>query len=247
MARWLLVDIGNSYTKFASAETDTGIGKIYYVQLDELIEQIPDADGVIVSCVADSNQLLQLALACQNHDVPFHTPDKIQQGFGVQFAYEEINNLGIDRWINIIAGHHKTDGDAVVISLGTAITCDFIKADGRHLGGWISPGLQLLRQTLLKNTAKIIAEESSFGFTTTIGTSTQTCVDAGCKAALEGAVMRAISEGKRQFGCPTILVTGGDRELVAGMDCAIILVENLVVDGLYRVLRTSVLNKNERL
>ena len=40
-----------------------------------------------------------------------------------------------------------------VVDCGTAITLDMLGADGVHQGGLIFPGVEMLKQMLLKNTA----------------------------------------------------------------------------------------------
>ena len=40
-----------------------------------------------------------------------------------------------------------------VMDVGTAITVDFV-VDGQHLGGWIVPGFQVMRNALVASTKK---------------------------------------------------------------------------------------------
>ena len=70
-------------------------------------------------------------------------------------AYADPSRLGIDRWIAVLAAYHLAPGGACVIDAGTAATFDAVDAHGRHLGGLIMPGPQLLAAALDRNTSNI--------------------------------------------------------------------------------------------
>jgi type III pantothenate kinase len=60
---------------------------------------------------------------------------------GVKNGYEDYERLGLDRWLAMLGGFHLASGSAcLVLDFGTAVTADFIAADGEHLGGFICPG-----------------------------------------------------------------------------------------------------------
>lgn len=65
-------------------------------------------------------------------------------------AYRQPGDLGVDRWLGLIAARSSHPDQALVlVSAGTAMTVDALAADGRHLGGVIAPGLTAMRQGLL--------------------------------------------------------------------------------------------------
>ena len=72
---------------------------------------------------------------------------------GVRCGYRQPEQLGIDRWLATVAAWRQTRTATVVVAAGTAITVDFVAADGRHLGGYIAPGLALLAAALRRGTA----------------------------------------------------------------------------------------------
>ena len=67
----------------------------------------------------------------------------------VKNGYREPSSLGVDRWMVVLAAYHRCSGTALVIDLGTAITLDYIRSDGQHLGGYIVPGTHLSQRALL--------------------------------------------------------------------------------------------------
>ena len=59
---------------------------------------------------------------------------------GVRNGYEEFERLGLDRWLAMLGGFHLASGACLVLDFGTAVTADFIAADGEHLGWFHLPG-----------------------------------------------------------------------------------------------------------
>src|SRR5690606_12310751 len=74
---------------------------------------------------------------------------------GVVNGYERPEQLGADRWLAILAGFSRAKRASVIVDCGSAITLDLVSARGEHLGGYIAPGLTLMRRALLGNTEKI--------------------------------------------------------------------------------------------
>ncbi len=74
------------------------------------------------------------------------------QQLGVTNAYACPEQLGVDRWLALIAAHTNSTSPVCVVDCGTAITIDVLTADGRHQGGLILPGLAMMRQVMLDST-----------------------------------------------------------------------------------------------
>ena len=85
---------------------------------------------------------------------------------GVRCGYREPHRLGVDRWLSVVAAWQRAHHALAVISVGTAACADFVDADGRHAGGYIAPGLNLLADVLVRRTADVrpeAGEEPSAG------------------------------------------------------------------------------------
>lgn len=73
----------------------------------------------------------------------------------VSNSYVEPHRLGVDRWLAMIATYNRWRSPCIVIDAGSALTLDVVDATGAHQGGWIVPGLGLLRSSLIAGTAAV--------------------------------------------------------------------------------------------
>ncbi len=70
-------------------------------------------------------------------------------------SYSDTRQMGIDRWLAMIASWEKYQSTLCVVSCGTALTIDSIDSEGNHLGGYIIPGIELMQRALIANTERI--------------------------------------------------------------------------------------------
>ncbi len=153
---------------------------------------------------------------------------------GVKCAYEKPEQLGVDRWLAVLAASHRYPADVVVIvDCGSAITVDVV-AEGCHLGGYIAPGLRLMMSALYRNTSQVkvaamSAEELS------LGCNTDDAVSSGVLSMAVGLVERVCRDEALASGSLSLVVTGGDGgELVRHLDvsCPVYRCDDLVLEGL---------------
>lgn len=159
----------------------------------------------------------------------------IQQA-GVSNGYEAYERLGLDRWVAVLGAFRMANGACVVIDLGTAVTSDFITAQGSHLGGFICPGLSLMRNQLRTHTRRIRYDDYSAEqakSTLTPGRSTVEAVERGCVLMLRGFVETQLNHARAYWGENfTLFLTGGDAVYVAGAYPQAKVVPDLVFQGL---------------
>jgi len=75
---------------------------------------------------------------------------------GVDNGYQDHRQLGVDRWLAILAAHNQwPDEDVILLGCGTAITFDAVTRQGAHLAGPIIPGKTLMINSLIDDTADI--------------------------------------------------------------------------------------------
>lgn len=79
---------------------------------------------------------------------------------GLQCGYEVPSQLGIDRWLQVLAVAEEKE-NYCIIGCGTALTIDLTKGK-QHLGGYILPNLYLQRDALIQNTKGIKIPDSAF-------------------------------------------------------------------------------------
>lgn len=163
---------------------------------------------------------------------------------GVTNSYGDFSQLGVDRWLAMIAGfnHEKKlpEESVCVIDCGTAVTLDMVDTRGIHLGGVIAPGFQLMRSMLLQSANGISGLSKSMDVSSmSLAKTTDEAVDQGCAQILIGGLDAMIS---RYFSCQSsnmcCLVTGGDGAWVAGsLEFEALFVPMLVNDGLQCISR----------
>lgn len=119
---------------------------------------------------------------------------------------------------------------------GTAATADFIAADGEHLGGFICPGMPLMRNQLRTHTRKIryddVAAERALE-SLVPGRTTAQAVERGCTLMLRGFAQSQLELARSYWGGDfSVFLTGGDAELVADALPGARFVPDLVFVGL---------------
>ena len=98
---------------------------------------------------------------------------------GLTNSYENPNSMGVDRWLCMVAAFAQSNTQCMVASLGTAVTVDVVARDGKHLGGYIVPGLDSLKSSLLAKTANVAFHKEIEVGDLALGTSTESCVNNG--------------------------------------------------------------------
>ena len=159
----------------------------------------------------------------------------------VTFAYPNIEKLGVDRCLAMVASYNKTKEAVLVVDAGSAITADFVDQGGQHRGGYIFPGLRLLRDSLLSGTAKVPVSQS-LGLGMDLGRDTEDCVAGAVNLMLYGGFSELLSKSK-EMGVSRICFTGGSgRWLMALLGAESAEFDpDLVLDGLLLVRNEGVL------
>ena len=154
---------------------------------------------------------------------------------GVRNAYPQPAKLGVDRWLAIIGAHALERGAVCVVSVGTALTIDGIDAQGRHLGGVIVPGPDLMVSSLLNNTSEIAARaQQGSAAEALFADNTLGAILQGAEHALAALVERAFGVMRRTLNeTPKLLLTGGaSARLEKSLGLPYRSVPDLVLQGL---------------
>ncbi|NQD93913.1 pantothenate kinase [Pseudomonas sp. CrR25] len=155
---------------------------------------------------------------------------------GVRNGYEQYERLGLDRWLALVGAFELSGAACLVLDLGTAVTSDFVSSEGRHLGGFICPGVPLMRNQLRTHTRRIryddvVAERALRSLAP--GRSTAEAVERGCSLMLQGFVHTQLDLAREYLGeAFEVYVTGGDASLVVDMMPGARVVPDLVFIGL---------------
>ena len=216
----LLVDIGNSRIKWAEGR-DGVLGPQSAAAYSDWSEAewrstlfgARKFERVIAACVAGEPAKRALQQATQQAvGRPVEFVESQAEAAGVRNAYPDPRQLGVDRWLAVVAAHHLVAEPACVIDVGTAMTIDVVTAGGEHLGGTIVPGPDLMVGSLMKGTSEL-AERSSAGGgqgARVFSDNTRDAILNGCPLALAALVERSHAELGQQAGtAPALLATGG--------------------------------------
>jgi type III pantothenate kinase len=219
----LLIDIGNSRLKWTCidagnlTETQSFIrGKTgIKAALTKHWKKLADIESIFVSNVAGDKIAQQLEeWTLKKWDVKPKFISSEQKRFGVTNAYQQPEQLGVDRWLALIAARQHARLATCVIDCGTAITLDIVTKYGEHQGGMILPGLSLMREALTSNTVAIkdTLDDSEFK---TLATNTYSAVQSGTLYSVTATLERIISDLKQQFNNSIrFIITGGDAETI---------------------------------
>jgi type III pantothenate kinase len=161
---------------------------------------------------------------------------------GVRNAYAEPNLLGVDRWVAVIGAYHLAHGACCVADVGTAATLDTVDASGRHLGGFIVPGPQMMIRSLHAGTSNLAAytAASPAGGAELFADNTRDAIERGCRIAVAALVDRTYAElAQRTQSVPRLYCTGGAMsEVLPYVRASCETVPDLVLRGLARIAET---------
>ncbi|MEB0044384.1 MULTISPECIES: pantothenate kinase [unclassified Pseudomonas] len=243
----LELDCGNSFIKWRVLDVDAkrvfGEGA---VDSDfALQESLKALEGLALThCrlvsvrTADETSAL-VSLLAESFGVIVACATPAREASGVRNGYSEFERLGLDRWLAMVGGFHLAAGACVVLDFGTAVTADFIARDGEHLGGFICPGIPLMRNQLRTHTRRI--RYGDFAAERTLeslapGRTTVEAVERGCLLMLRGFVIAQLDLARGYWGEDfSVFLTGGDAGLVSEIVPEARVVPDLVFVGLAMV------------
>jgi type III pantothenate kinase len=218
----LYADIGNSRVKLIAEEEVFGNETSFSYEIASLSETLapalkdfPDPKRVIVSNVAGqivAEKFQQACLDAWTISPEFLTVES--ECCGISIGYKDPSQLGIDRWLGMIAAWNLYKTDICVVDCGTAITVDIVTHEGKHLGGYIIPGFDIMNdalrsKTILKNT--VVTADSTLA----PGTTTQDCMANGAMLAIKSFLEAIINRLNKQHGYTfSCIITGGASELI---------------------------------
>lgn len=214
----LLLDIGNSRIKWALAD-GRGLQPMQAAAYsreqfanwcNDHLAALPVPDAVRVANVAGDTIAGALDQWCHEHWrlIPAYAVTAREAG-GVRNGYDNISEMGVDRWLAMVAARQLYTEPVCVISCGTAITVDAVDANGEHLGGLILPG-PVLMQSLLNTATRGARTSHELVLELQLGRSTATGVAGGSAYAIAGMIERVLEQLSQIHGRSwRCLITGG--------------------------------------
>lgn len=241
MSRILDLDLGNSRLKWRytdGSHREEGAVANSDLRLGHLLPGVA-VERIRLASVAREEVLNTITSMCRQRWQVEPEIARVQEiCAGVRQGYLDRTRLGVDRWLNILAAYARLKQPCVVVSCGTAVTVDLVTAGGEHLGGYIVPGLEMMRRALFSGTFAVKLDELSSTENLAPGRDTQQAVSRGLLLMMRGVVNDALASLSEHDDCESaVILTGGDGErllpLVARLGSTNArYLPNLVLDGL---------------
>ena len=231
----LFIDVGNTKIKWCLTSTG-GIektGSIFNTELIDLSINSEDIETVFISSVNSENLEKQIVEKIKPL-CPYIYFAKVNKQF-LETNYSD--ELGVDRWLGVLALTEKTKKNAIIIDSGTALTIDLLLIENDsflHKGGLILPGFHLFNQSLMQNSAAIRLKNKDI--TIDINNSDMALLH-GFLMSVSGAVEKFIMHHHLNFNDIDIYLTGGDANIIFDsleeqLQLKYHRIENAVIEGL---------------
>ena len=232
----LAIDAGNTRIKWGLHEGNGWLarGAVETAQADTLraaFSPLATADRIVIANVAGNGIARKIESALDSGCAETRWVVSRAEQCGVRSGYADPALLGADRWAALIGARGFCAGPCAVVNAGTTMTVDALSADGVFLGGFIVPGVELMRHALARNTAQLQEQSGRFSF---FPDNTGDAIMSGALNALAGAIDRMaryiVETGEDD---PVVILSGGNAELLAPrLNGRPQLVDNLVLEGL---------------
>lgn len=226
----VLIDIGNTRLKWRAGDAAAVAWHAHDGDPVTALRTLPALAGaeVLIAQVmgATTRDALRAAAAAAGASAVRFADTEAERD-GLRIAYDDPARLGVDRFLAMLALWRELRGPFLVASAGTALTVDIVDAEGRHLGGYIAPGLHAMRSAVLDRTRFPHAFDAPADGRP--GTSTESCVAEAALAASLGLLERC----RRDHDGPAFLSGGDAATLLPHLDpTAWQTREHVVLDGL---------------
>lgn len=220
MQKKLLIDAGNTRIKSALLDAAGHLEPLFNVSYTEL-ESVPllaPVSAVWLAAVSggERHQAVTRWLA-QYADLTVHQLQAEARAFGVTNAYEQPTHLGVDRWLAMIGAYNEQPKATLIIDAGTAITADWIDAQGVHLGGWIAPGVDLMQQAVINRAPRVFSDPNlAWGKANQLGCTTPEGLANGVVNGFIGMIRQAlhVTETELDWFDYRLLFSGGSTPLL---------------------------------
>jgi len=217
---YLLIDISNSYAKFAfSSKSKVEVpARIVTSKLSTRVVagflRKRNVRKVVVSSVVPEKKSV-VAKAAKWANVLW-LDWRLNLGVGID--YPKPQSIGADRLANAAAVAELYGSPAVVVDFGTAVTFDIVSERRTYVGGVIAPGLEAMTNFLYQRTA-LLPKISLKQPRRAVGKSTIGAMLSGAVFGYRGLVREILARIKaEQFPREEVHVvaTGGYARLIAG-------------------------------
>ena len=242
----LIIDQGNTSVKVALFEND----KVFEVRsfentlIDELKNYITHLNyqSAIYSSVSLQNEEIKRAISEKS---PNFITLSHQTKLPIAIEYATPHTLGVDRIAGAVGAWEVNPFSfTLIIDAGTAITYDFITAEGVYKGGNIAPGISMRFKSLNSFTKSLPLVEASSQYPQ-LGNDTVSAILSGVMSGVVYECEGYITKISKKVPDIKVIITGGDHKLLYNQlknstFVSLIDEEYLVLKGLNAILRYNV-------
>jgi len=215
----ILIDLGNSRLKWCFLNDIQDVSVLTHEQIAKaswgrLLDILHQAKSVSIANVASLSVLQPVLDICLPHQgLQVYQLESQAYQCGVTNAYQKPSDLGIDRWLALLAAHESYPNESVlIVDCGSAVTLDIVDASGLHHGGCIVLGLRNMAQCLYEKTALPETNQVILG-EELLGHSTADCIQNGAIASIVGMI-QMMSERYAKENPLRCVLTGSDALIV---------------------------------
>ena len=236
----LLIDCGNTRCKISRLLADGLLAPVAAIALDakDFVEQLKaqiNTDFENRHCYfasvvsAEINSSIETVLVSAGFVV---TRVKTRaEALGVRIAYPNPQQLGVDRFLALLAAH-QTKKSALIVSVGSALTVDVLQANGQHHGGMITA-----TETIIHNAMenRFVNFRNLSGSPVGFSDNTADALASGARYMVLGIIEKTWREASQLLNEPALplLITGGDAEaLLPYLPDNVVYRPMLVLEGL---------------
>ncbi|MFI5162399.1 MAG: type III pantothenate kinase [Sphingobacteriales bacterium] len=207
----LVIDIGNTLTKVAVFKQDELLHAEQYpaANAETLLQLIAkyNLGRGIISSVRQETEDWREAVG-QKIDLKYFVTD---MATGINILYKTPETLGVDRVAAVIGAYRLHPGESsLVIGGGTAITYDWVDAEGNYFGGSISPGLNMRYKALNYYTCALPLVTADEKFGEHYGDDTTTAILSGVQNGIKYELTGFIQSYMARSAELNIILSGGD-------------------------------------
>ena len=233
----LAIDIGNTLAKLAVIDDGQVVDfqkteKIDSAFVEKILEENPEIEAAIIVSTGEYETAWEQMLEKRmKRFIRFgaETPIPIENGYATP------QTLGLDRLAAAVAANVLyPNSNVLIVDFGTAITVDFVSAEGRFLGGNISATRFRALHHFTKRLPLCELDEDSVRL---LGNSTQTAIESGVVNGIVYEIEGYIRDLQQRYNNLRIIFTGGESDFFAKrLKNTIFATYDLVAYGLNRIL-----------
>lgn len=232
----LLIDAGNTRLKWRLGDEAQVHALAYGPDFDaELEAALPaDVSVALVACVAPAAVRESLQRVLLGREVRVSFARTMAQLDSLNIAYAQPSHLGVDRFLVLLecAASHRNQ---LIVSVGTALTVDFLRADGQHRGGRIAPSPTQMRAHLASLSKALPVSGGEWSPDQPFATDTDHALASGCEGMAIALITASLEAARREAPDTELRIHGGGaQDLLGLLPQAQVLPSDVVLRGLAR-------------